>query len=74
MLQRVGERGAVTTKMLSHGLRSRWPSSRCEVCEASGQQPPVAETVVASTGGEKIKPLLCFSQRQLVLIERIVSL
>ncbi len=49
MLQRVGECGAVTTKMLSHGLRSRWPSSRCEVCEASGQQPPVAETVVAST-------------------------
>lgn len=45
MLQRVGECGAVTTKMLSHGLRSRWPSSWCEVCEASGQQPPVAETV-----------------------------
>ena len=50
MLQRVGECGAVTTKMLSHGLRPRWPSPPCEVCEASGQQPPVDETVAASPG------------------------
>lgn len=52
MLQRVGECGAVTTKMLSHGPRSHRPSSRCEVCEASGQQPPVAETGVTSTGAK----------------------
>ena len=36
MLQRVGECGAVTTKMLSHGPRSHRPSLWCEVCEASG--------------------------------------
>lgn len=43
----LGECGAVTTKMLSHGPRSSW---LCEACEASGQQPPVAETVATSTG------------------------
>lgn len=52
----LGECRAVTTKMLSHGLRSRW-SSRCEACEASGQQPPVAETVAR---GGKNKPLMLF--------------
>lgn len=36
MLQRVGECGALTTKMLSHGPRSRRLSSQWEVCEASG--------------------------------------
>lgn len=53
MLQRVGECGAVTTKMLSHGPPSRWPSCRCEVREASGLQPPVAETVATSTAWKK---------------------
>lgn len=50
MLQRVGECWAVTTKILSHGRQSRWPSSSCEACEASERQQPVAETVAASTG------------------------
>lgn len=63
MLQRVGECGAVTTKMLSHGPRSLWSSCRREVCEASGQQAPVAETVVASTG-KKCKSLVCFIHEQ----------
>lgn len=54
MLHRVGESEAVTTKMLSHGLRSRWPSARCEACEAPGQQPPVAQTV--ATGSKKNNP------------------
>lgn len=56
MLRWVGEFGAVTTKMLSHG-----PSHR-EVCGASGQQPPVAETVTTNTTWKK---KISLSQNQL---------
>lgn len=67
MLQRVGECGAVTTKMLSHGLRSRRLLTQCEVCEASGQQPPVGWDGGGEHRGEKMKFPVCSCQRRLVL-------
>lgn len=67
MLQRVGECGAVTTKMLSHGLRSRRLLTQCEVCEASGQQPPVGWDGGGEHRGGGMKSPVCSCQRQLVL-------